>query len=107
MPHVQSMKDMEKQSLAINDPVADLPSDGDDLEKVKETPTPEEPAITNIATARVSEDEYQYVAGFKLTIVMVSMTLVGFLIMLDTSIISTVRFNLLPIFLDTFTCNDF
>jgi hypothetical protein len=101
------MKGMEKKSLPINDPVADLPSDGDDLEKVKKTPTPEQPAIASKTTARASEDEYQYVTSFKLTIVMVSVTLVGFLIMLDTSIISTVRFNLLPISQDTFTYDDF
>ena len=37
-----------------------------------------------------SDDEYVYVTGFKLMIVMVSVTLVGFLIMLDTSIVATV-----------------
>jgi hypothetical protein len=101
------MKGMEKQSLTISDPVANLPSDGDNFKKVKETPTPEQPAIASLATARAGEDEYQYVTGFKLTIVMVSVTLVGFLIMLDTSIISTVRFNLPLISVDTFTRDDF
>ena len=36
------------------------------------------------------EGEHQYVTGFKLAIVMTSVTLVALLFMLDTSIISTV-----------------
>ena len=35
-------------------------------------------------------EEYQYVTGFKLAIIMVSMTLIFFLVMLDLSIITTV-----------------
>ena len=41
-------------------------------------------------TPVTSDEEYEYIAGFKLTIVMVSVTMVAFLMMLDLSIISTV-----------------
>ena len=39
----------------------------------------------------VEEEAYQYVTGFKLFTVMICITLVAFLIMLDQSIIATVR----------------
>ena len=42
------------------------------------------------ATLEGGEDDYKYVTGFKLVIVMVSVTLVAFVMMLDLSIVSTV-----------------
>ena len=42
-------------------------------------------------TQDTDPEEYQYVTGFKLAIIMVSMTLIFFLVMLDLSIITTVR----------------
>ena len=46
---------------------------------------------TENAEIQVSDhEEYQYVTGFKLAIIMVSMTLIFFLVMLDLSIITTV-----------------
>ena len=41
-------------------------------------------------TQDTDNEEYQYVTGFKLAIIMVSMTLIFFLVMLDLSIITTV-----------------
>lgn len=42
------------------------------------------------SSQEISSEEYRYVTGFKLAIVIISVTLVFFLVMLDLSIISTV-----------------
>ena len=46
-------------------------------------------------TKDTDDEEYQYVTGFKLAIIMVSMTLIFFLVMLDLSIITTVSHTLM------------
>ena len=53
--------------------------------------SPKELGTESAETQDTNSEEYQYVTGFKLTIIMVSMTLIFFLVMLDLSIITTVR----------------
>jgi hypothetical protein len=46
-----------------------------------------------VKAAEVISKEHEYVTGFKLSIIIASVTLVAFLIMLDTSIIATVSLH--------------
>ena len=52
--------------------------------------SPKELGTESAETQDTDNEEYQYVTGFKLAIIMVSMTLIFFLVMLDLSIITTV-----------------
>ena len=51
---------------------------------------PDVPSRENAEKQEAEHEEQQYVTGFKFAIVMVSLTLVFFLVMLDLSIITTV-----------------
>ena len=51
---------------------------------------PKEHSTESAGIQDTDNEEYQYVTGFKLAIIMVSMTLIFFLVMLDLSIITTV-----------------
>ena len=51
---------------------------------------PDVPSRENDEKQETEHEEQQYVTGFKFAIVMVSLTLVFFLVMLDLSIITTV-----------------
>ena len=51
---------------------------------------PDAPSGENLEKQETEHEEQQYVTGFKFAIVMVSLTLVFFLVMLDLSIITTV-----------------
>lgn len=51
---------------------------------------PDAPSQENTEKQETEHEEQQYVTGFKFAIVMVSLTLVFFLVMLDLSIITTV-----------------
>ena len=51
---------------------------------------PDAPSRENAERQDSEHEEQQYVTGFKFAIVMVSLTLVFFLVMLDLSIITTV-----------------
>jgi len=61
--------------------------------EVEATPEPggEAPIARSVKSSPPVEDDYQYVTGFKLATITASITLVAFLIMLDQSIIATVR----------------
>jgi hypothetical protein len=87
---------MEK-SLPINSLGVGQSSNTDNSKAVEETQIPQQLSDASIETASAGEDDYEYVTGFKLAIVTISVTLVAFLIMLDTSIISTVRLTYLPL----------
>lgn len=89
---------MEKTSSLASVPVADQPSaDAEEPQTQisKQHATPQ----TNMDT----QEDSQYVTGFKLAIIMVSLTMVFFLVMLDLSIIATVSQALLSRSLMAFT----
>ena len=50
----------------------------------------------NVNPSQEFEEDYQYITGIKLAIVIACITLVAFLIMLDQSIIATVSHTLQP-----------
>jgi hypothetical protein len=85
---------MEKRSPSSSGPSINAASDAIDIGAIKETSIPHHPSDPSIETATAGNEDYKYVTGLKLTFVMISVTLVGFLMMLDTSIIATVRFSL-------------
>ena len=57
--------------------------------------SPKELGTGSAETQNTDDEEYQYVSGFKLALIMVSMTLIFFLVMLDLSIITTVSQTLM------------
>lgn len=57
--------------------------------------SPKELGAEDVETRNPEDEEYQYVSGFKLALIMVSMTLIFFLVMLDLSIITTVSQTLM------------
>lgn len=60
-------------------------------EKSGETPaTANQPSSSILRTNKDCEEDYKYITGLKLAVVIVSVTLVAFLMMLDLSIIVTV-----------------
>lgn len=65
-----------------------------DLSKAEPIPVPEGvvPLAGSIDSDPPVEDDYEYVTGFKLATVIGCVTLVAFLILLDQSIIATVRY---------------
>ena len=81
---------MEKQSLSCNNPPSHSAFDINDLQGIEETTILNQPSGSRIETTTAGDEEYKNVTGFKLTIVMISVTPIAFLIMLDTSIVSTV-----------------
>jgi hypothetical protein len=85
---------MEKRFAPSNDPSNREASDTDDSKGINKPSIPDQPSDSSIEKATADDEDYKYVTGFKLVIVMISVTLVGFLVMLDTSIISTVRLSL-------------
>jgi hypothetical protein len=50
----------------------------------------EKESEVSIKSTEAPKDEYQYVTGFKFTIVMIAITLICFLVILDISIVVTV-----------------
>ena len=58
-------------------------------------PSKEGPSSENTDSNDTTEEDYDYVTGLKLFTVISCLTLVAFLIMLDQSIIATVRYALL------------
>ena len=59
-------------------------------------PSKEDPSPQPVNATNTTEEEYHYVTGLKLFTVIACVTLVAFLIMLDQSIIATVRYASLP-----------
>ncbi len=62
---------------------------------MEELSNEEKPSEASTTTATVAEPEYEYITGIKLFLVIASVTLVAFIMMLDMSIIVTVRFLVL------------
>ena len=75
-------------SELIPDPASKSNVDGEKPEA--HMTIPKELGTESAETQDIDNEEYQYVTGFKLAIIMVSMTLIFFLVMLDLSIITTV-----------------
>ncbi len=78
---------MEKQNSLDSVPIADrqLCADGEQPQRHST-----ELSSEGVVRPEISHEDYEYVTGFKLAIVIVSVTLVFFLVMLDLSIIATV-----------------
>jgi len=66
--------------------------------KAEAAPEPviEVPLAGSVKSNHPVEDDYEYVTGFKLATIIACITLVAFLLMLDQSIIATVRHATLP-----------
>lgn len=84
---------MEKQDASDVHSDAHSIADAPDLKR--ENPTDQisnldKHSIEDVKTGEANEEEWQYVTGFKLGVVIVSVTLVAFVMMLDMSIVSTV-----------------
>jgi hypothetical protein len=90
---------MENQKLSKNGcEQFQTPSQPQDrtTEGSKEVNTSDEPASDGpISDESVvsGEDAYEYLTGFKLVLVMSPVTMVAFLILLDSSIVATVRYE--------------
>ena len=84
---------MEKSDISATGSDPSLHSNEKEHEAIKHVPAPIVPATEAVAAADKaadpSEEEHEYVTGFKLLIIMISVTLVAFLMLLDTSIIAT------------------
>ena len=87
---------MEKQKTSENggsQPHLSKPTQ-DDMTDTKQTksmdePTPDGAASEESVVVR-SEDNHQYLTGFKLVLVMSTVTMAAFLILLDSAIVATV-----------------
>ena len=82
--------DMEKDPSLHSISVADRQPSADGQKPQKEIPTPDASCQEDVGGQEMSYEESQYVTGFKLAIIMISLTIVFFLVMLDLSIIATV-----------------
>ena len=76
---------MENQTSSESATGTDRQLSADEKKKM-----PEELSSESVENSEPGHEEYKYVTGFKLAIVIVSVTLVFFLVMLDLSIIATV-----------------
>jgi hypothetical protein len=80
--------DADEKPQSLNDPVGREQS-------IAETPREIINAVANIADSTTSEQQHEYLTGIKLWTLLASVTLVVFLMMLDTSIVGTVCLLLL------------
>ena len=85
---VLSQMETSPASDVIPNPASQSNADGEKPE-IQKTSL-KELGTESAETQDIDSEEYQYVTGFKLAIIMVSMTLIFFLVMLDLSIITTV-----------------
>ena len=81
---------MEKDPSLHSIAVADRPPSADVQKPQKEIPNPDAFFQEDVGGQEISHEESQYVTGLKFAIVMISLTIVFFLVMLDLSIIATV-----------------
>lgn len=81
---------MERPSKPDSASIADCQSNLDGEKPQRQPSNPDELSSQSVERHEVSHEEYQYVTGFKLAVVIVSVTLVVFLVMLDLSIVATV-----------------
>jgi hypothetical protein len=99
--HVVTLRDFfsPKMSSGLDEKEADHQADALNNKEYKPTPpesislkTPPSPdeKETNAHVAAVPDSERQYLTGFKLAVVLGSLTLISFLVLLDMSIIGTV-----------------
>jgi hypothetical protein len=81
---------MERRSTSTDDPAPNqLPNLKQDKEEKVKDGTSNELLGESLKSNEADDTGYQYVTGLKLLLVIVSMTLVAFLVMLDTSIVAT------------------
>ena len=81
---------MEKPDKSDDVPVADRQPNGDNEEPQRQTLGSNPISSESVNKQETSDQEYQYVTGFKLAVVIGSVTMVCFLLFLDLSIIATV-----------------
>jgi hypothetical protein len=81
---------METETTSGGSSVRDEPLHLDQEKRLELIASPAENADDGPKKASPDEEEYEYVTGFKRSIIIISVTLVAFLMMLDMSIIVTV-----------------
>jgi hypothetical protein len=84
---------MEKRLPSSMSPSTNETSDTEKPEGIKESSIPDQLTDSPVETAASGDEDYKYVTGFKLAIVIISVTFVAFLMMLDTAIVATVRLS--------------
>lgn len=90
---------MENPEDANSDTPVPRHSSDEDNKESRSSSSPDVPEVSKgnsseTTSATVSnEKEYEYLTGFKLAAIMFSLTLVTFLMLLDTSIVSTVSLH--------------
>jgi hypothetical protein len=81
---------MERKNPSDAGPVLDQSPDTDGEKATEQSSTPNEHSGESARTTEAGDEENKYVTGFKLVIVIIAVTMAAFLMLLDTSIISTV-----------------
>ena len=81
---------MEQHNTSDSVPVADHQSNLDGEKAQEQTSNADQLSSENVEIQEIGRQEYNYITGFKLAIVIFSLTMVFFLVMLDMSIITTV-----------------
>ena len=81
---------MEKQTSSDGIPVADCQLDPNGRKLDGQMSSLGEPSGKSVQRQDSGCEDYEYVTGFKLAIVIASVTMVFFLVMLDLSIVATV-----------------
>jgi len=94
---VPSMEKTEDPSSGAMMPRQSRDEDGEKATPTSSTPdimaASNEPSVETMDTVVPAEEEEEYFTGFKLLLTMFSLTLVGFLLMLDVSVVSTVSWH--------------
>jgi len=94
---------MEKNEDASSSTTRPGHSSGEDNKDSRSSSSPETIEVPGGNYPETSSDivskekEYEYLTGFKLAAVLFSTTLVAFLMLLDTSVVSTVSFHTTPV----------
>ena len=87
------MKQTEKPSSAAKMQSQSRNEEGEDVvasSTAESLAVSKEPSVQNVDPVISVEEEHKYLTSLKLLAAMISITLVGFLMLLDTSIVSTV-----------------
>lgn len=87
---------MQTQFPSDNVPVAESQQAADAEKSQLQLSHPDALSRGNVETQQIAGEDYQYVTGVKLAILLISLTLVFFLVMLDLSIIATVSHAVAP-----------
>jgi hypothetical protein len=76
--------------------------DGEKATPLSSTPdvmaASKEQSLESMDSIVLPEEEHEYLTGFKLLVTMSSLTFVGFLMLLDVSVVSTVSWHFLRVF---------